>query len=108
MNRIAHHFAWASVAAAALSTALVTKAAAPVGRYTIANGTVYDNKTKLTWQQQSASQITLSAAPTYCSSLGLDGDTWRLPTMKELITIVDYSIAPNGPAIDSAAFPGTP
>jgi hypothetical protein len=78
---------------------------APPGRYVIANGTVYDTKTKLTWQQApSASKYFLADAKAYCSG------TWRLPTVKELLTIVDDSrINASGmPAIDPVAFPGTP
>lgn len=59
------------------------------------NGTVIDNNTGLMWQQQDDG-ITRSwdEAGTYCGSLNLGGKTgWRLPSKKELITLVDYSIA---------------
>jgi hypothetical protein len=36
----------------------------------------------------------------------LAGTGWRLPTLKELQTIVDYS--QSNPSIDSTAFPSTP
>jgi hypothetical protein len=36
----------------------------------------------------------------------LGGTGWRLPTLKELQTIVDYS--QSNPSIDSTAFPSTP
>lgn len=89
--------------------AVVGRASAPGGRYTIASGTVYDTKTHLTWQQSAwSSTYTQADAVSHCSTLGLNGATWRLPTMKELLTIVDLSVAPPGPTIDSTAFPGTP
>jgi hypothetical protein len=81
------------------------------GRYTVAGGTVYDAGTKLTWQQAVApTQYLWRAAMTYCSSLAttLGGTGWRLPTRKELLTLVDYSLAPPGPIIDATTFPGTP
>ena len=83
---------------------LLARADAPAGRYTIANGTVYDTKTKLTWQQAgSAGKSCWECAANYCSSLG---GGWHLPTMKELQTLVDYSRS--NPSIDPTAFPSTP
>ena len=60
-------------------------------RYTTAGGTVYDTKTKLTWQQAiSSSTYTWADAQTYCAgvSMSLGGTGWRLPTLVELKTIV--------------------
>lgn len=77
--------------------------------YTIKAGTVLDNWTGLTWQQAASSQTdTWANAMTACASnvAGLPGSGWRLPSMKELQTLVDDSRA--NPAIDPAAFPGTP
>jgi formylglycine-generating enzyme required for sulfatase activity len=83
------------------------KATAPAGRYTTTGGTVFDTKTKLTWQQTApAATYTWAAATTYCQSLSLAGTGWRLPTSKELQTIVDYS--QSNPSIDPTAFPATP
>ena len=83
---------------------------APAGRYTYpAAGTVYDTKTKLTWQQTVPSATYAWAdAKTYCAGVGatLSGTGWRLPTMKELQTIVDE--LRRNPAVDPTAFPGTP
>ena len=86
------------------------RANAPAGRYTTGNGTVLDTMTKLTWQQPFApGTYTWAAAKTYCAGLGstLGGTGWRLPTLKELLTLVDYSQA-TPPRIDTTAFPGTP
>ena len=44
-------------------------------------------------------------AKTYCSALPLDKGGWRLPTLKELLTLVDRSV--KLPAIDLIAFPNT-
>jgi formylglycine-generating enzyme required for sulfatase activity len=86
------------------------RANAPAGRYTITGGTVFDAKTKLTWQQTApAESYTWADAKTYCQTVGasLGGTGWRLPTIKELVTIVDYSQT-GSPRIDPTAFPGTP
>lgn len=95
----------------------VAHANAPAGRYTTpASGTVYDTKTKLTWQQATApgtytwgSETTAGTAQYYCANLGLSGAAWRVPTLKELQTLVDYSQPPGSTAtIDASFFPGTP
>ena len=84
----------------------------PTGHYTIgagaSAGTVYDTESKLTWQQAAPVTAYLWAnAKTYCTALDLDGAGWRLPTEKELFSLVDRSqTAP--PYIDSTVFPGTP
>ena len=90
------------VAGAGTSTA-----GAPPDRYTIANGTVLDTKTGLTWQQAVDPGTYASAdADPYCASLSLDGGGWRLPSFGELQTIVDESAV--NPSIDATAFPATP
>jgi len=86
-------------------------ATAPAGRYTISGGTVYDTKTRLTWQQTlSTTTYTWADAQSYCASLPLAGGGWRVPSVKELLTLVDFSVAPgSGTAtIDATAFPNTP
>jgi Protein of unknown function (DUF1566) len=87
----------------------LAEAAAPGGRYTVGAGTVYDNKTKLTWQQVVPSTPSAwTSAKASCPGLGatLGGTGWRLPTVNELLSIVDYSVGQ--PSIDQAAFPSTP
>ena len=91
------------LAAVAVVVALTASAdaSAPAGRYVVTsggtgNGTVYDTKTKLTWQQTVPSTTyTWANAKTYCGSAAvstsLGGTGWRLPTLKELQTIVDGS-----------------
>src|SRR4051812_45398658 len=84
---------------AALSVVLVAApapASAPAGRYTITGGVVHDSKTGLNWQQAAKqTAYTWANALTYCSGnvAALPGTGWRLPTVKELQTIVDDSVA---------------
>jgi Protein of unknown function (DUF1566) len=100
------------VAVIAVTLPTPAHANAPAGRYVVtnsgtANGTVYDTKTKLTWQQTIASgTYDWAGAKTYCAGLSLNGIGWRLPTCKELQTIVDDSRT--NPSIDATAFPSTP
>ena len=103
-----------AIAIIAVTLPTSADASAPTGRYVVTsggtgNGTVYDTKTKLTWQQTVPSTAyTWANAKTYCAGVGasLGGTGWRLPTLKELQTIVDYS--QSNPSIDSTAFPSTP
>lgn len=71
---------------------------APAGHYVVTtgngtgNGTVYDTKSKLTWQQTApATTYTWDDAKSYCAGVGasLAGTGWRVPTVEELRTIVD-------------------
>jgi len=87
---------------------LVTSSAlgsVPVGHYTIADATVVDNKTRLTWQRSvPVTMYNLSDGANYCGTLGAG---WRLPTIKELQTLLDDSqLSP--PRLDPAAFPSSP
>jgi hypothetical protein len=60
-----------------------------------ADVTILDNYTKLTWQRSAYSQSTLSflGAATYCANLSLlpFASGWRVPSYKELLTLVDES-----------------
>jgi Protein of unknown function (DUF1566) len=85
------------------------RANAPPGRYSIANGTVTDTATKLVWQQAvDPGTYTWAQAKSYCAGLSLAGGGWRVPSVKELMTLVDFSVASPGPTIDTTAFPNTP
>lgn len=91
----------------ALAHAPVSVAAAPKGHFVIDNDTVQDTATKLTWQRASPDKSYASIdADAYCSNLKLDGTGWRLPTVKELHTLVDETRTT--PAIDGDAFPDAP
>jgi hypothetical protein len=64
----------------------------PFAGDTISAGTVHDPKTGLVWQQTPAeAKYTQAGAVSYCGTLALDGGGWRLPTIKELATIADYT-----------------
>jgi hypothetical protein len=83
---------------------LMEQAVEPPNHYTIANGEVTDNYTGLIWQQvYSASTMAWSAAASYCSSLGLNGNTWRVPSLNELSTLVNEAVV--SPAVNRTAFP---
>ena len=63
-------------------------------RYTIhGDGTVTDTKTGLMWEYEPPTERrTWDDAHTYCAALQLGGHTdWRLPTIEELCTIIDYA-----------------
>ncbi len=81
---------------------------APPVRYTFpADGTVYDTRTTLTWQRAvDTKTYKQPGAQSYCAGLALAGSKWRVPTISELLTIVDPTNY--RPAIDATAFPGTP
>ena len=69
------------------------------------NGTVSDKATSLTWMQADGGMgVIWEDALDYCESLDYAGfDDWRLPNVKELHSIVDYSRSPattNSAAID--------
>ena len=92
----------------------------PLGHLVInaAAGTVTDTATGLMWQRATAPGIGSGSNPgqyiweqalAYCENLSLATYTdWRLPTPKELQSLVDYSISSPGPTIiNTTAFPGT-
>ncbi len=77
------------------------------------DGTITDNATGLMWQQaDSGSGMDWEAALAYAeSATTADYDDWRLPNVKELQSIVDYTRSPSagdpdnvGPAIDTDFF----
>jgi hypothetical protein len=71
------------------------------------DGTVRDAATGLTWQQGLDGMTrSWSDARSYCVALALAGGGWRLPSMKELQTLIDERRI--DPAIDGALFPSTP
>ena len=94
---------WLTVATSLVFPVAAARANSPAGRYTIGSATVIDTKTNLTWQQPAPTGLyNWADAKTYCSS---QGSGWRLPTIKELQTLIDYSQSA-APRIDSI-FSGT-
>ncbi len=69
------------------------------------DGTVTDNVTGLMWQQEDDStERSWLSALTYCENLSLAAHTdWRLPNVKELVSIIDNSRY--DPAINTTYFP---
>src|SRR5262245_33698949 len=82
----------------------------PPGSYDLlpSPGVVIDRVTGLGWQRAVGTDMVLwSDAGAACDALSLAGfDDWRLPSLIELVSIIDSSRA--GPAIDPGAFPDTP
>lgn len=55
------------------------------------DGTIMDNATGLMWDWQNTTKKTLAVSSYTCGALSKGGfDDWRLPSPKELLTIVDY------------------
>jgi len=79
---------------------------------------VVGGSTGLLWQRCSAglnndttcsgyaSYYTWSEATSYCSSLSLGGKTWRLPTITELKSLIDYGKS-SYPTINTTVFPNS-
>ncbi len=72
------------------------------------NGTVTDKTTRLLWQQNlDYTRRDWDSAIQYCENMNFAGrDDWRLPNMKELLSIVNYN--KTSPSIDEALFSNTP
>jgi len=107
-------------AGAALALTTLARADAPSDQYDLFNTSsdvIEDQRTGLTWQRvASPIPVTEDAAFTVCASLSLDSLTsgWRVPSYKELLTLVDeapHTEYEDGQlvekAIDPDAFPGT-
>ena len=71
------------------------------------DGTVTDVDTGLIWQETDDNvRRTFTSAFFYCQNLNLAGNSsWRLPNIKQLVSIVDYTR--ENPAIDETIFPST-
>jgi hypothetical protein len=108
------------VAGSAVVVASVARADAPIGsnaQYGVfdeKNDTIADNRTGLTWDRDpSSTLVSFVGAQTYCATLNRGGlaTGWRVPSYKELLTLVDESPHPEYDgttdvykAIDSHAF----
>ncbi len=64
------------------------------------DGTITDNETGLTWSKEA-----LAKDVTHDEAIKALDDGWRLPTIKELFSLVDHTR--ETPAIDVEAFPDT-
>ena len=76
------------------------------GRFKAAgDGTVKDLSTGLTWQQGESLPLNWQKALAHCENLELgEFDDWRLPTVKELSSLVDENRI--NPALNPKYFPG--
>jgi len=85
----------------------------PPDQYTmISADEIRDNYTGLVWQRADSSQTVPMAvvmpwadARAYCAGLTTGGHTWRLPSIRELATLVDE--AQVAPSINRTMFPNT-
>lgn len=82
-------------------------AVAPPDQYTVVSpGEVMDRYTGLVWQQgYSPATMAWAEAEGYCATLDLNGHAWRLPSIRELATLVDE--AQVAPSINRTMFPDT-
>ena len=82
-------------------------AVAPPNQYdVISDDEVKDNYTNLIWQRRdSDALLTWEQAVQYCASLDLGQNTWRLPSIREISTLVDEALV--APAINRNMFPDT-
>jgi hypothetical protein len=88
----------------------------PAAYDTSVSGVVTDRVTGLAWERSvnaapcSGSATCLQgAAAAYCAANRTGGFAdWRLPSVIELVSLVDFTVAEPGPTIDAVAFPGTP
>jgi hypothetical protein len=84
----------------------------PMSRYRIEgtspDDTVVDLGTGLVWQRTLAgATLTFDDAHDHCAAVTLPGTGWRVPSVKELQTLV-HDGKTQAPFIDGEAFPGTP
>lgn len=80
----------------------------PTNHYTVDTtaGETTDNYTGLIWQQgSSAATMDWASAANYCTTLNLNGHTWRVPSVNELASIVNEALV--APAVNRTAFPNT-
>lgn len=81
--------------------------ASEASSYAVTGAVALDRRTGLTWQRAGdRDDSTWADAKSYCAGLDLHGGGWRLPSIRELLTLVE--VTRMEPAIDPAAFPDTP
>jgi hypothetical protein len=109
----------AAPALVVVTVAVLARADAPPGQYAAfnrANTVITDVMTGLNWQRTVMQYTTFDLAVAACNglSLGTFSSKWRLPSYKELLTLVDEAPHTEYPAgtplpiaIDGNAFPET-
>lgn len=102
-----------------ITVGVLARADAPPDQYDnfdLADTVITDAHTYLRWQRTVTTQTDFPGAVAACNglSLGTFPSGWRLPSYKELLTLVDesphyeYENGQMQVAIDGNAFPGTP
>ncbi len=120
-NKVRRAVGW--VGLVSLGIAGAVHASAPVDQYkwfSLGSTAIEDTKTGLRWVRSYEAQKKHDEADDYCNTLVIVSELgsesgWRLPTVKELLTLVDEqprAVYVGGmltyPTIDSNAFPDTP
>jgi len=73
------------------------------------DGTVTDNVTGLMWQQNPGEKMTYDQAVAGASAFSMAGyDDWRLPTIKELYSLIQHSGTDYHPCVDNGSCTLTP
>ncbi len=88
----------------------------PAAYDTSVSGVVTDKVTGRMWERNlnpapcnGGATCLQGQAAAYCTANRTGGfSDWRLPTVIELASLVDFTVAMPGPTIDAVAFPGTP
>ena len=73
-------------------TTLLARADAPEGLYGVGTDTILDSRTRLQWERRASAPpelFTFDEATTRCAGLTTGGFSWRVPTVKELQSLVD-------------------
>ncbi len=92
-----------AVLAAASLTPCFLPASTPPDLYSATDHVVTDTNTGLEWQRAaSSSDLNWAGAVAYCANLTTDGGGWRLPSMKEIQTLVVETRT--NPAVDTTYF----
>jgi hypothetical protein len=75
--------------------------------YSVSGDSVHDSHSGLTWERAvEHDNYSWQDANAFCSHLTTHGGGWRLPSIRELLTVVD--VTRFDPAIDTSVFPNTP
>src|SRR6478736_8064695 len=97
--------AWAAWPMPNTQTDVKSGAPNPMGYKDLGDGTVLDGVTGLVWQQKEGGTFDAAGAGPYCAGLDLAGyQNWRLPTVIELVSLLDFE---HSPKINPTYFPGT-
>ena len=60
--------------------------------YSVDESLLIDSKLNIEWAMTFRESNSFSEAKEYCASLNIDGKSFRLPTMQELLSLVKYSL----------------